>query len=130
MANTVTIRKIVDGVRNAVLHVYVASDGVTGELADQVVVDASALSGAPTKLTIEELQWAFTGFSGTLEFDATTDSPAAALFDGQSGVLDFCSFGGIPDPLAAGTTGDILLSTTGFSAAGDAGILIIKVRKD
>jgi hypothetical protein len=130
MANTVTITKLVDGQRNAVLHVYVASDGAAGELSDQVVVDASSLSGAPTKLTIERICWAFQGFSGRLEFDATADSPAAVLFDGDNGCLDFSSFGGLPDPAGAGSTGDILLTTTGFSASGDEGVLIIEVRKD
>lgn len=129
MANTVTIRKLFDGQRHAVLHVYVASDGAAGELADQVIVDASDLAGAPTELTIEEAWWSLNGFSGRLEFDQTADSPALVLFAGQSGKMDARPFGGLQDPGGAGGSGDILLITSGFTAAGDEGVIILKVRK-
>lgn len=130
MANTVTIRKLNDGDKYAVLHIYVASDGAAGELADQVVVDASGLHGAPTKLTIVEAWWSLNGFSGRLEFDATADSPALVLFPSDNGHLSFEEFGGIPDPGASGATGDITLTTSGFTASGDEGVIILKVRKN
>lgn len=79
MANTVSIRKLLDGSKLAVFHIYLASDGASGELTDQVIVAASTLDGAPTKLSICEVDYALSGFSGVLEFEATTDQPALAL---------------------------------------------------
>ena len=39
MANAVTITKILDGARSAVFHVFIKSDGASGELVDQVLID-------------------------------------------------------------------------------------------
>ena len=130
MANTVTIRKLLDGSKLAVFHIYLASDGSSGELSDQVLVDASTLSGAPTKLSICEIEYALTGFSGVLEFDATTDQPVLALVAETPVKHCYKDIGGIPDPSATGFTGDILLTTTGFSAAGDRGHITLVVKKD
>jgi hypothetical protein len=128
--NTIAIRKLLDGPKTAVLHVYVASDGSSGELSAAVIVDASTLSGAPTKLTIEKVAYAFTGFSGLLAFDATTDVPVLALIAENPASHCFTEFGGIADTSETGFTGDILLSTTGFTAAGDRGHITITVKKN
>lgn len=130
MANTVTLRTLLDGARDAVVLAYLKCDGSSGELTDQVIVDASALSPVPTKLTIEELWWDFEGFSALLEFDATTDTPGWKLASAVGGHKDFCVFGGIKDASGTGSTGDILLTTTGFTAATDEGTLVIRVRKN
>jgi len=131
MANTVTLRTLIDGPKTAIIHVYLNSDGASGELADQVVVDASALIPVPSKVTIEEVWWDFVGFDGLLEFDATADTPAWKLPAGSGqGHRKFYLFGGIKDNSGAGSTGDVLLTTNGFTAAGDEGTMIIKVRKD
>lgn len=97
-------------------------------------MDAASLSGAPTKLTVERVEGNFVGFSATLLFDATTDVPFVSLPDSSGGgqflfKLQRC-YAGIADPQAAGATGNILISTAGFSAATDRGHLIIVVRKD
>lgn len=134
MANTVTVRSLIDGPRHAILHVYLASDGAAGELSGQIIVDASTLSGSPTKLTVERIEGNLNGFEGTLLFDATTDVPFMTLPNAANGG-QFCfkfqnHYGGIPDTSATGYTGDILLTTNGFTAATDKGFIIIKVRKD
>jgi hypothetical protein len=46
------------------------------------------------------------------------------------GYQDFRSFGGIKDNTGSGSTGDIMGTTNGFTAAGDEGTLLIVVRKD
>lgn len=130
MANTVTLRTLIDGPRNTIIHAYFKSDGAAGELTDQVIVDVSTLSPVPTKVTIESLWWDFEGFSGLLEFDATADTPGWKLQAGTNGHKDFYEFGGIKDNTGAGSTGDIVMTTSGFTAATDEGTLIIKVRKD
>jgi hypothetical protein len=129
MANTVNLRTLIDGPKTVVIHGYVASDGAAGELSDQVVVDASALSPVPTNVTIERVFGHLVGFTGTLEFEATADVPFMTLPDGES--FDFCleEFGGLKDNSGAGASGDVVLTTTGFSAAGDAGWFVIVARK-
>lgn len=128
MANTVAIRNLISGSKKLVVHAYLASDGVAGELADQILVDVSALPFPASKLTLEKIDYALTGFSAFLEFDATTDQPLLGLLAETPVVHDFTCFGGIPDPLAVGTTGDILISTTGFTAAGDRGTIILQFK--
>lgn len=127
MANTTTVRALVDGPNVAVLHVYLASDGASGELTDYVVFDASALIGAVNAHSIMSIQGLLTGFSAKLEFDATTDTPALFLPSGEQ--FDFNFIVPINNNAGTGITGDIVLTTTGFTASGDEGFFIIKVRK-
>lgn len=130
MANTVTLRTLVDGPKTAVVHVHLLCDGASGELTDQVVVDVSTFSPVPTKVTIEEVWYSLVGFDAMLEFDATADKAAWKLGSSDSGYIDFRCFGGLKDNSGSGSTGDVVLTTAGFTAATDEGTLIIKVRKD
>lgn len=129
MANTVTKRILRDGSQLAVIHVHLLSDGAAGELADEVLVDVSTLNPVPTKVTVEQIWWDTAGFDIFLEFDATADTALWKLGAGE-GFQDFRSFGGIKDDSGAGSTGDIVATTDGFTAATDEGTLIICVRKD
>lgn len=137
MANTVTIRKLMEGAKSVVLHVYLKCDGASGELTDQVLLDPTtdvtpALTAA-SKFTIEEIWYDLSGFDAQLEYDATTDTPIWTLV-GASGTTgehkDFRSFGGIRDSGGAGATGKIQVTTTGFTAATDQGTIILRIRKE
>ena len=129
MANTVTKRILLDSEKRAVIQIHLASDGAAGELTDEVLVDVSTLSPAPSKTTVEQIWWDLVGFDLKLEFDATADTILWKLGAGE-GYQDFRSFGGIKDNTGAGSTGDVVGTTTGFAAAGDEGTLLIMVRKD
>jgi hypothetical protein len=129
MANTVTKRILFDAEKRAVIHVHLMSDGASGELTDEVLVDVSTLTPVPSKVTVEQIWWDQVGFDLKLEFDATTDTVLWKLGAGE-GFQDFRSFGGVKDNSGAGSTGDIVGTTTGFAAAGDEGTMIIVVRKD
>ena len=131
MANTVDIQKIIDGPRNAVIKIFLASDGASGELADQIIVDVSTLEGAPSKVHLMAIDWCLRGFDVLLEWEATTDAPIITLTP-ESGAGGFCweKFGGIPNNGGAGVTGDLSITTTGFTAAGDNGFLLLSVTKD
>ena len=118
-----------DGHKNAVVHLYLLSDGSAGDITDNVLVDASALSPAPSTVRIMKLWWSFSGFTGRLEFDASTDTGGWVLGD-TDGFMDFTSIGGIQSTAGGGETGDILLTTLGFAAATDMGTLIIQIQKD
>lgn len=129
MANTVTSQVLQDGERNAVLHVYIASDGAAGEETDTVIVDVSALADAPSLVKVSKIKALISGFSAVLEWDADTDVPFLALPDGTDVELDYSDVGGLQNNGGTGVTGDITITTTGFSAAGDAGAITLWVRK-
>lgn len=136
MANTISITKILDGARSAVFHVFIKSDGASGELVDQVLIDPAAdlvpVLGAKPSLTIEQLWYDLSGFDARLEFDYLVDDTAAWTLSGGNGVhMDFCHFGGLKDRSnVLDGTGKLMLTTNGLAAAGDNGTIIIKVRKD
>jgi len=135
MANTVTIRKLVEGAKDAWFYVYLKCDGASGELTDQVLIDPATSFNSryptPTKLTVLELKYTFVGFDGMLEFDATTDDAIWKLSStGNDPDICLSDFGGITDPQSSGSTGKIQITTTGFTAATDEGTLVIRVRKD
>lgn len=131
MANTVSSRTLCDNAKEAELLIYLASDGASGELTDQAIVTASSLNPAASKLTIEDIEYTFIGFDGFLEFDATTDVPFAVLAGGVGpSKIKFCRVRGLKDNSGSGTTGNILLTTSGFSDSGDRGTIKIRVRKD
>ncbi|RMH21709.1 MAG: hypothetical protein D6698_02320 [Gammaproteobacteria bacterium] len=130
MANTVTKTTLIDGPRHVVVHVYLASDGLAGELTDEVLIDVSALTPSANDLTLECVWYSLNGFSGVLEWDATTDVPFLVLQDSDCCFMDFRGIGGIPNNAGAGKTGDLTLTTTGFTAAGDAGTITLKCKKN
>lgn len=127
MANTVTKTSLVDGEVVGVIHVYIASDGTSGDLSDEVILDASTLNGATAIKQIVSVESQLTGFSAIVEFDQTTDSPAVTLPSGEYKT----SFLGTPvvNPEGSGTTGDVVLTTSGMTASGDVGHIVIKYRK-
>ena len=63
MANTITKTTLHDGQKNAVTHTYLLSDGSAGDITDNVVVDASGLSPAPSTVRIMKIWWSFSGFT-------------------------------------------------------------------
>ncbi len=136
MANTANITKLNDGMRNAVFHVFIQGDGVTGDMNDLVIVDPSKdldpILGKRPCLTITELWYSFSGFDAKLEFAYLTDDNGVwSLAPGNGNHLCFDSFGGIKDrsnPLDG--TGKLMLTTIGLLSASSCGTLIIKVRKD
>jgi hypothetical protein len=129
MANTTTKTIMVDGSRVHAMHLYLASDGAAGELSDYVAVDVSALSPTTDHVRIRRVYGLMSGFSLTLEFDATADQAFITFPDGVFTYLDVTAYGGIEDPEATGTTGDIVATTSGFTAATDVGWLVIEVEK-
>lgn len=136
MANKVSITKLLDGERSAIFHVYIQSDGVTGDMTDQVLIDPATsfdpdLAAKPC-LTITELWYDLSGFDARLEFDYLVEDTAAWTLSGGNGIhMDFNCFGGLKDRSnVLDGTGKLMITTNGLTAAGDNGTIIIKVRKD
>ena len=132
MANRVDITKLLDGPRHLIYHVYLQSDGASGDLDSFVIIDpANVNMGDQTVFTIEDVTWGFNGFSANLHFEILVDDTLIWVLPPSTGnYVDFKKYGGLKDrsdPLNA--TGKIFISTTGFVDAGDEGSLVIKVRK-
>jgi hypothetical protein len=136
MANTVTVTKLQDGERHAIFHVFIKSDGSSGDMVDQVIIDPAidfdpALPLKPC-MTVCELWYDLSGFDARLDFSyLTSDTPAWTLSAGNGVHMDFTPFAGLKDRSGSlDGTGKLMVSTNGLTAAGDNGTIVIKVRKD
>jgi len=117
MAHALTTQKITDGRRNTVIKVNIKGDGVTGELANEVLFDASAYFTACTDNKLVEIKYTLNGFSAELFWDATANVPLISLAKDHPAYENYRDVGGIVNNSGAGKTGDILISTTGLAAS-------------
>jgi hypothetical protein len=133
MAATATQQVLNDGHRNLILQYTIG--GTTGDLAASVLVDASAFNDrdgvalGANSLTLVKVQSSLTGFSAKLLWDATTDVDLVELPSGENLIQDMTEFGGIKNNSGAASTGDVLLTTTGYTAGGDGGSFVLYFRK-
>jgi hypothetical protein len=124
MADAVTSQTLLDGSRNVIMKFTNTSDG-TGEAA-VMKVDVSALTDAPSRVTIEKIHYSVSGMVARLLWDADTD---LTIVDLQGdGCLNCRAFGGLRNNAGAGVTGDILLTTVGHTA-GDSYSIILEMQK-
>jgi len=126
MANDITIHNTSDGPHVGVTHITLVSDG-TLDITDQVVVDSSVLFGGVPIRKIVEVHSNLTGFTATLSFKETSKVMILELPIGHFH-QEFNS-GALVNPQGAGSTGDIVCDTAGFTAVGDKGHIIIKYKK-
>lgn len=132
MANRVDVTKLLDGPRHLIYHVYLESDGVSGDLDSYTLIDpATETMGTDKRFTIEDVTWGFNGFSANLHFELLVDDTLIWVLPPSTGnYVDFKKYGGLKDRSnPADATGKVLISTTGFVDAGDEGSIVIKVRK-
>ena len=131
MADAVSTTTIQDGERQLVVQLTNLSDS-TGET-KVTKIDVSTLAtdssgNACNEVRIQEVWAQVYGFDGVqLWYDATTDVVALNLGVGWTH-QDFSSVGGIK-MYGSGATGDILLSTLGTEASGDAYEIMIRAVK-
>lgn len=128
MADAVTSQTILDGERLFIGKFTNISDG-TGE-AGVVKVDVSALSPNAFGLACNGIKinkvWAQTvGMSVDILWDATTDLLCETVPENQFYLMDYSSFGGLPNNAGTGKTGDVLFTTVG-AAAGDRYTIVIE----
>jgi len=127
MADAVTSQTLLDGPRNVVMKFTNVSDG-TGEAA-VAKVTPSALSGAPTEVSIYQVEYSTTGMSVNILWDATADVLALALPTDMSDTMKFYKFGGIPNNAGAGKTGIINITTVGHTAGDTYTVTLHMVKK-
>lgn len=129
MAATATQQIIANSKRNLVLK-YTLS-GTTGDAAAVKLVDVSALDAniGVNGLTLMSASWGMSGTSCQLFWDATADVPIIMMPSDTSDVQDYAKFGGIKNNAGTGATGDVMFTTTGYTAAGDGGHMFLWFKK-
>ncbi len=112
MANSVIATVVHDGPRNTLLSVTGVLD--TSDYAVADITTISSLNPVPTLIRVDRIQYSVEdGLSCLLWWHATTDGLILPL-EGR-GKMEFDWFGGYNNPMAAGYTGNIRLSTAGWS---------------
>lgn len=134
MADAVTSQVLLDGPKNLVMRFTNASDG-TGEAAvdkvDPAALAAQKIMGVdrkPVELVIDKVDYHTFGMSVEILWDATADVRAALVPESESGSMDFCKVGGVPNNAGAGKTGKIQFTTVGH-ATGDRYDITLYMRK-
>lgn len=130
MSNTVKVKVLESGPRNFVLAVFLQSDGVTGELNAETLLDPVDLGlTRKTRFSIQNIDYNFAGFDATLEFDSGSIDPNFkwALVEGANNPVDFSPYGGILDDSGIDGTGKLQITTSGFTSTQDFGSILIKL---
>jgi hypothetical protein len=133
MAATATQQIINDGPRRLTLKYTIA--GTTGDTTAGTLVDASAFNDkdgsalGANALTLVGVDASLTGFSCQLLWNATANVPLVDIPSDDPVSQDYSKFGGIKDNSGAGSNGDVLFTTTGYTASGDGGHIYLKFRK-
>ena len=133
MAATATQQIINDGPRRLTVKYTIA--GTTGDAAAVILVNASDFTDADgtalgaNSLTLLGVEASLTGFSCKLLWDATTDVDLIEIPTDDPIKQDYSSFGGIKDNSGSGSTGDVLFTTTGYTASGDGGTIVLRFKK-
>lgn len=133
MANVVERQILVDGPRKMVVALYFKSDGATGDLDQEVLVTpADAGLGEDGRFAIVKIWYNFAGFDAVLEFDAggVDANWKWVLTEGTNTPANFESIGGLQDNSnALDRTGNLTISTTGFTSSQDQGSMVLVLNK-
>lgn len=134
MANTITVTKLVESPSgNATFHVYLESDGVSGDLTDHVIVD-SALDFVPALAKGENMvAWEtwheLSGFSLQLAFKSLTGKQPIWVLTPVANTNEFHCFGGLADRTGIDAQGKLVITTKGFTTTANIGAFVIRLRK-
>lgn len=127
MAHTLTTQILEQGMKFVVIKVNIKGDGASGELAKEILFDASAYS-LKIKNKLCDISYVLNGFSAELFWDATTDVPLLSLAkDFHFKECFIREMGGLRNNAGDGVTGDILISTLGLATKTYDGDIILRV---
>ncbi len=126
MANTVTSQTLIDGDRNLVILLTGVLD--TSNEARNIKVDVSSYAPASTRVRVDCIRHLISpGLIVVLDWDATTPVRFAALTGYDE--VEAKHFGGLQNNAGTGVTGDIYLTTLGWSAGTLAYNIILEMTK-
>lgn len=129
----IAITNLVDGLRNAVVHVSIMGDG-SGDLVDEIIVDPATSFELPLPavpaLRIDKLWYDLSGFNAFLEYDyLSSDTPVWSMSSGQGVELCFERFGGLTDySNELNGSGKLKLTTSGLILGGF-GTIVLGLKK-
>jgi len=131
---SITKVKISDGPSKSIYQFYFESNGVDGELENELLIDPTvdftpALS-SKEQITINQIWYGFSWFDVLLTFDALEQFPSWVLPRDASTYVDFRYFGGLKDRSGAESTGKLYISTDGYAPAGSKGTMIVEFKKN
>jgi hypothetical protein len=131
MADAVASQTILDGERLFIAKYTNLSDG-TGETG-VIKVDVSTLNPnsfglACNGVKLNKIYATTHGLQVRILWDATTDVFAWVIPQNSNYLMDFSSFGGIPNNAGTGKTGDVLF-TTQDASAGDSYTVVLECLK-
>jgi len=133
VANTVTVNVKENGPRNVQIHVFLQSDGVTGDLAGQVLLDPVVDLGMEPgqRLMLSRVDYNLAGFDAVLEFGSGGVTPNFkwVLVEGANNPQDFVKWGHIQDNSGMDGTGKLQLTTYGFTSTSDVGSMLVWLLK-
>ncbi|MFM7012385.1 MAG: hypothetical protein ACKO0Z_24180 [Betaproteobacteria bacterium] len=131
MADAVTSQTILDGERLFIAKFTNISDG-TGETGvtkiDVSTLNPNSFGLACNGVKINKIYSTTHGMEVRILWDATTDQLAWQLPQNTNYLMDFSSFGGIPNNAGAGKTGNLLFSTADASS-GDMYTIVLECLK-
>lgn len=111
------------------LLVNILPDGDT-DYASVMLADAStfAVGLTPSEFVITEIHSDVAGVICVLEWDATSNTTAIVMGEGDSSIPAYQIPYGIPNNAGSGKTGDLCLTTTGIGT-GKGGFIILDLKK-
>jgi hypothetical protein len=131
MADAVTSQTILDGERLFIAKFTNISDG-TGETAvtkiDVSTLNPNSFGLACNGVKINKIYGTTHGMEVRILWDATTDVFAWQIPQNSNYLMDFSSFGGIPNNAGTGVTGDLLF-TTADASSGDMYTIVLECLK-
>lgn len=138
--STVQITQEQDGPSDTIVTVYLESDGSSGELVAQTILDPATLLNPNTNtiglpktnmFNIQEVYYFLDGFDVIVQFGGDVPMKRLTLVPSVDSYVDFRRIGGLADknPAQNNPNGKMQINTSGFASAGGFGTLIFKVRK-
>jgi hypothetical protein len=131
MADAVTSQTILDGERLFIAKFTNISDG-TGETAvlkiDVSTLNPNSFNLACNGVKLNKIYATTHGMEVRILWDASTDQFAWQIPQNTNYLMDFSSFGGIPNNAGSGVTGDVLFTTVDVSA-GDMYTIVLECLK-
>lgn len=133
MAHQIVKTKLVEGSRHVIFHIYLENNGTEGEMENVVLIDPAVDFDPEIKdkrqYAVTQIWHSLVWFDALLTFDALEKFPSWLLARDSENYIDFRYFGGIKDKSDAEHSGEVRITTNGFSDAGSRGTIIIELKK-
>lgn len=114
------------------LHVFLKSDGASGDLVNYPLVTLAQLGMLPNqRLRLARVEYNYSGFDSVLEFASGTipQNFKWVCTEGANAPADFQQWGLIFDNSGLDGSGSLWINTIGFTSSSDQGAMLIRLVK-